>query len=147
MSQEHPLQLGHRSPPRCYTRPVSQVATSSPVEGAASAALLVLGLVTGIAVFAATYGGWFYWAAPMNDRRHESMKTNMEQHATPRLSGVLTVAAVLLASSPLHWLRGRSNGLSCIKAGPATAQQGAVARRGVSGICRSDAFNLADAEE
>jgi hypothetical protein len=59
MSQEHPLQLRHRPPPRCYTRPVSQVATSSPTD-TDNAALLILSLVTGAAVFAATYGGWFY---------------------------------------------------------------------------------------
>jgi hypothetical protein len=60
MSNEHPLPLRHRPAPRCYTRPVSQVATSSAAEGDTGAALLALSLVTGVAVFAATYGGWLY---------------------------------------------------------------------------------------
>jgi hypothetical protein len=60
MSQERPLQLRHRPPPRCYARPFSQVATSSPTENAANTALLILSLITGAAVFTATYGGWFY---------------------------------------------------------------------------------------
>jgi hypothetical protein len=60
MSQDHPLSLCHRRAPRCYTRPVSHVATASPAEGDAGTALVILSLLTGIAAFAATYGGWLY---------------------------------------------------------------------------------------
>jgi hypothetical protein len=60
MSQEHPPQVRHRPPPRCYTRAVSQVTTSSPSADAANAALLILSLVAGAAVSTATYVGWFY---------------------------------------------------------------------------------------
>lgn len=59
MSPEHPLQLRHRPPPRCYTRPDSQVLTSSPAEDEAYAELVVLSFLIGAAVFAAAYGGWF----------------------------------------------------------------------------------------
>jgi hypothetical protein len=59
MSQEHSLQFRHRPPPRCYTRPVSLVATPSPTDPA-DAAPLILGLLVGAAFFAAGYGAWFY---------------------------------------------------------------------------------------